>query len=106
SAEIQLPPTPTSRVVRIIRRKFVTSQRTTAPEKTRTNVNEAASMLVCFSAARQRSELLAKAIIAAKVRIRTRALNEKRIRVKRNDVICDDACHLARRVVDMSRGDR
>src|SRR5881398_3381454 len=75
-------------------------------EKTRTNVNEAASMLVCFSAAQQRSELLAKAIIAAKVRIRTRALNEKRIRVKRNDVICDDACHRARRVVDMSRGDR
>jgi hypothetical protein len=34
-------------------------------------------MLVCFSAARQRSELLAKAIIAAKVRIRTRGLKER-----------------------------
>src|SRR5437016_13602870 len=95
SAEIQLPPTPPLRVVRIIRRKFVTSQRTTAPEKTRTNVNEAASMLVCFSAARHRSELLAKAIIAAKVRIRTRALNEKRIRITRNDVTCQHACQRA-----------
>jgi hypothetical protein len=34
-------------------------------------------MLVCFNAARQRSELLANAIIAAKVRIGTRALKEK-----------------------------
>lgn len=50
-----------------------------APEKMRTNVNEAASMLVCFRAARQRSELLAKASIAAEVRIRTRALKEKNL---------------------------
>jgi hypothetical protein len=40
----------------------------------RTKVNEAASILVCFSAARQRSELLAKAIIASKVRTKIRAL--------------------------------
>lgn len=35
-------------------------------------------MLVCFSAARHRSELLAKAIIAAEVRIRIRGLKEKK----------------------------
>ena len=58
----------------IIRRTFTMSQSATAPEKMRTNVNEAASILVCFSAARQRSELLAKAIIATKVRTRIRAL--------------------------------
>ena len=57
-----------------IRRTLTISQSATAPEKMRMNVNEAASMLVCFSAARQRSELLAKAIIASKVRIRIRAL--------------------------------
>jgi len=45
-----------------------------APEQMRRKVNEAASILVCFSAARQRSELLAKAIIARRVRIKVRAL--------------------------------
>ena len=58
----------------MIRRTFTMSQSATAPEKIRTNVNEAASILVCFSAARQRSELLAKAIIASKVRTKIRAL--------------------------------
>src|SRR5437016_8571027 len=48
------------------------SQSAAAPEKTRTEVNVAASMLVCFSAARQRSELLAKAIIASDVRKKIR----------------------------------
>ena len=50
-----------------------------APEKMRTDVNDAVSMLVCFSAARQRSELLAKAIIAAEVRIRTRTFKEQNL---------------------------
>jgi hypothetical protein len=45
------------------------SQSATAPEKMRTNVKLDASMPVCFSAARQRSELLANAIIASDVRI-------------------------------------
>src|SRR6266849_11157647 len=48
------------------------SQSAAAPEKIRTKVNVAASMLVCFSAARQRSELLAKAIIASDVRMKIR----------------------------------
>src|SRR2546423_15362675 len=52
---------------------FITSHSATAPEITRTNVKLAASILVCFSAARQRSELLAKAIIANSVRRKTRA---------------------------------
>src|SRR5688572_14499841 len=49
------------------------SQRARAPEKMRTNVNVAASMEVCFSARRQSRELLAKAIIASRVRKRSRA---------------------------------
>jgi len=48
------------------------SQSAVAPEKIRMKVNVAASMLVCFSAARQRSELLAKAIIASDVRPKIR----------------------------------
>jgi hypothetical protein len=39
----------------------------TAPEKIRANVKLAASMSFCFSAARQSSELLAKAIIVSDV---------------------------------------
>src|SRR5215813_12872562 len=39
----------------------------------RSNVNVAASIVVCLSAARQRSELLANAIIARNVRTKTRA---------------------------------
>jgi hypothetical protein len=48
-------------------------QSATAPEKMRSNVNVAASIVVCLSAARQRSELLANAIIARNVRTKTRA---------------------------------
>src|SRR5437879_4762985 len=48
------------------------SQSAAAPEKIRAKVNVAASMLVCFSAARQRSELLANAIIASDVRMKIR----------------------------------
>jgi len=73
-----------------------------APEKMRMNVNEAASMLVCFSAARQRSELLAKAIIAAEVRKRTRALNEKKFPKPEPTFGYDDACHRVRHFVDTS----
>jgi len=49
------------------------SQSASAPEKMRMKVKLAASMLVCFSAARQRSELLANAIIANRVRKKIRA---------------------------------
>ena len=42
-----------------------------APEKIRRNVKEAGSTLVSFNAARHRSELLAKAIIARSVSIKT-----------------------------------
>jgi len=49
---------------------FIMTQSATAPEKIRTKVNVAASMWVCFSAARQSSELLANAIIATSVRIK------------------------------------
>ena len=44
-----------------------------APEKIRMNVKLAASMLVCFSAARQSNELPANAIIANSVRTKIRA---------------------------------
>src|SRR5258707_3947343 len=49
------------------------SQSAAAPEKTRTNVKLAGSMLVCFSAARQSNELPANAIIANSVRMKIRA---------------------------------
>jgi hypothetical protein len=48
------------------------SQSAAAPEKMRTKVKVAASMLVCFNAARQSSELLAKAIIAISVNVKIR----------------------------------
>jgi hypothetical protein len=48
------------------------SQSAAEPEKIRTNVKLAASMLVCFSAARQSRELLANAIIASSVRKKSR----------------------------------
>src|SRR5882762_8339810 len=51
----------------------MTSQSAAAPENIRMNVKLAASILVCFSAARQRSELLANAIIAINVRKKSRA---------------------------------
>jgi hypothetical protein len=50
----------------------VMSQSATAPEKMRIEVKLAASIPVWFSANRQRSELLAKAIIAANVRMKIR----------------------------------
>jgi len=53
---------------------FIMTQSATAPEKIRTKVNVAASMWVCFSAARQSSELLANAIIASDVSHKIRAL--------------------------------
>ena len=49
------------------------SQSVTAPEKMRIKVKLAASMLICFSAARQSNELLANAIIAITVRRKSRA---------------------------------
>jgi hypothetical protein len=48
------------------------SQSATAPEKMRTKVKLAGSIPVCVSASRQRSELLANAIIATDVRIKMR----------------------------------
>jgi hypothetical protein len=53
------------------------TQSAAAPEKMRTKVKVAASMPVCFSAARQSSELLANAIIANTVRKKTRTLISK-----------------------------
>src|SRR6476660_6089587 len=53
------------------RRLFATNQRIKAPEKMRTKVKVAASMLVCLRAARHKRELLAKAIIARRVRAKT-----------------------------------
>src|SRR5947208_12614645 len=55
------------------RRICITSQSAAAPEKMRMKVNVAASTCVCFSAARQSSELLAKAIIAPSVSRKSRA---------------------------------
>jgi len=50
------------------------SQSASAPERMRIKVKVAASMPVSLSAARQRSELLANAIIANRVRKKIRAL--------------------------------
>jgi hypothetical protein len=49
---------------------FKISQSATAPEKIRTDVKVAGSMLLPFNAARHKSELLAKAIIANSVRMK------------------------------------
>jgi hypothetical protein len=57
----------------ILVRTFMKKQSATAPEKIRTNVNVAASMWVCFNAALQSSELLAKATIASSVSRKSRA---------------------------------
>jgi len=53
------------------------SQSAAAPEEIRRNVNVAASMLVCFRAARQSNELLANAIIAREVRRKSRNLRRQ-----------------------------
>jgi hypothetical protein len=58
-------------------------QRAVAPEKMRTNVKLAASMRVCLSAARQRSELLANAIIVSNVRMKMRGFRKIRFRPHR-----------------------
>ena len=52
---------------------FKMSQSAAAPERIRTKVNVAASIVVCLSASRQSNELLANAIIAADVRRKSRA---------------------------------
>jgi hypothetical protein len=62
------------RLAVVFLRTCMSNQSVTAPEKMRVNVNVAASMLVCFSAARQSSELLAKAIMANNVNMKVRAL--------------------------------
>src|SRR6266480_5795105 len=54
------------------RRICITSQSAAAPEKMRMKVKVAASTVDCFSAARQSSELLANAIIASRVSMKTR----------------------------------
>src|SRR5207249_11048670 len=92
SAEIQLPyrsnerrvtgdelEKPSNRGVAIVLtisivRTLIMSQSARVPEKTRTNVKVAGSMLLSFNAARHRSELLAKAIIASSVRMKIRAV--------------------------------
>jgi hypothetical protein len=60
-----------------ILRTLVVSPSATAPEKMRTNVKVAGSMLLSFNAARQSSELLAKAIIASSVSMKIRAVLTK-----------------------------
>ncbi len=52
----------------------MSNQSAVAPEKIRANVKLAASMSFCFSATRQSSELLAKAIIASDVSMKIRAI--------------------------------
>src|SRR5215471_16297974 len=52
----------------------MTNQSPIAPERMRTRVKDAGSMLPCRRARRQRMELLAKAIIASAVRLRVRAV--------------------------------
>jgi gluconokinase len=52
-------------------------QSATAPEKMRTNVKLAGSIVVCLSAARQSSELLANAIIASRVRKKIRVFRRQ-----------------------------
>jgi len=54
----------------ILVRTLIMSQSATVPEKIRRNVKVAGSMLLSFNAARHRSELLAKAIIARRVSIK------------------------------------
>ena len=55
-------------------RTLMTKQSARAPEKIRTKVKVAGSILLFFNAARHKSELLAKAIIASSVRMKIRAL--------------------------------
>jgi hypothetical protein len=57
-----------------IRRTLMTSQSVRAPDKIRTNVKVAGSILLSFNAPRHKSELLAKPIIASSVRMKIRAL--------------------------------
>ena len=54
------------------------SQSVIAPEEILIKVNVAASMVVSLSAARQRSELLANAIMASSVRMKTRVILNQR----------------------------
>jgi hypothetical protein len=58
-------------------RTLMTSQSARAPEKIRTNVKVAGSMLFSFNAARHKSELLAKAIIASSVSMKIRVVLRK-----------------------------
>jgi hypothetical protein len=53
---------------------FITSQSAAAPEKIRTKVKVAGSMVFSFNAARHKSELLAKAIIASSVSMKIRVV--------------------------------
>jgi hypothetical protein len=48
------------------------SQSATAPDRIRMKVNVAASIVVCLSASRQSKELLANAIIASDVSMKSR----------------------------------
>src|SRR4029077_6702105 len=52
-------------------------QSATPPEKMRTNVKLAGSIVVCLSAARHSSELLANAIIASRVRKKIRVFRRQ-----------------------------
>jgi hypothetical protein len=75
SAELELFSTKFVVVVSTISilRTLVMSQSATVPEKIRTRVNVAGSTLLSLNAARHKSELLAKAIIASSVSMKIRA---------------------------------
>ena len=68
-----------------------------APEKMRMKVKLAASMLVCFSANRQSRELLANAIIASSVRMKSRVgfttseLRIKNYKLRRKKIMAEEA---------------
>jgi hypothetical protein len=82
----------------ILRQTFMMSQSAPAPEKIRTSVKVAGSRLLSFNAARHRRELLANAIIASSVRMKTRAvlMEENFQSLIRRDAF-DVACHFHRR---------
>ena len=72
-------------------RMLATSQSARVAEKTRTNVKVAGSMLLSFNAARHKSELLAKAIIASSVRMKIRAVLRK-LQISNLTGTCSASC--------------
>ena len=82
------------------------SQSATAPDRIRMKVNVAASIVVCLSASRQSKELLANAIIASDVSMKSRVDFIAHSTSQGAMFICADVSHGVSRVADMLRGDR